>query len=173
MYINIILLIIRYGDRVQFGRVDNEVVKSEMPPPTSGRSFMMVCGTKSFTSDMTSHLIQIGYSQDMIHVFWELHHMMSCDCSLCGIKQKTEMRHQWIVIRILWNLSNRRDFHHKTIHICIHYKSLMRPLMILFNQGCSWTLTVWVHNHIECVYLYTKYKLKFLHKIGPSIHIIL
>lgn len=61
--------IIRYGDRVQFGRVDGEVVKSEMPPPGSGQSFVMLCGTKSFTSDMLSHLAQIGYSPNMIHVF--------------------------------------------------------------------------------------------------------
>ena len=60
----------RYGDRVHFGRVDGEVVKAEMPPSESGRSFVMVCGTDSFTTDMTSHLTEAaGYSQDMIHTF--------------------------------------------------------------------------------------------------------
>ena len=60
---------IRYGDRVHFGRVDGELVKREMPPSESGRSFVMVCGTRSFVSDMKSHLEPAGYSQDKIYVF--------------------------------------------------------------------------------------------------------
>jgi cytochrome-b5 reductase len=61
---------IRYGDRVHFGRVNGEVVKTEMPPSGSGRSFVMVCGTDSFTSDMTFHLTdKAQYSRDMIHTF--------------------------------------------------------------------------------------------------------
>ena len=64
-----ILSTVRYGDKVHFGRVDGEVVKTEMPPSGSGRSFVMVCGTDSFTSDMTLHLTQAGYAHDMLHVF--------------------------------------------------------------------------------------------------------
>ena len=65
----LLILILRFGDSVHFGRVDAELVKKEMPSSESGRSFVMVCGTTSFTADMTSYLQLAGFSSDKIYVF--------------------------------------------------------------------------------------------------------
>ena len=60
----------RYGDRVLYQRVNGEIVKREMPPSSSGRSFIMVCGTDTFSSDMITHLTTIaGYPPEKIHKF--------------------------------------------------------------------------------------------------------
>lgn len=60
---------IKYGDKVHFGRIDRELVKKEMPP-LSERNMVLICGTKSFDKDMINHLTKAaGYNKDMYFKF--------------------------------------------------------------------------------------------------------
>ena len=60
---------IKYGDVVHYGRIDSELVKKEMPPP-SERNLLLICGTKSFDKDMINHLTKAaGYNINMYFKF--------------------------------------------------------------------------------------------------------
>ena len=59
---------IKYGDRVHFGRIDCDLVCKEMPAPTE-RNLVLICGTKSFDKDMINHLGKAGYTKMMYFKF--------------------------------------------------------------------------------------------------------
>lgn len=62
--------VIRYGDKVHFGRIDCKLVREEMPKATlSFNSLVLICGTKSFDKDMINHLRLCGYTANMYHKF--------------------------------------------------------------------------------------------------------
>lgn len=53
---------VRYGDKVHFGRIDSDVVRKEMPGPCE-RNIVLICGTKSFDKDMINYLGKAGYAK--------------------------------------------------------------------------------------------------------------
>ena len=59
---------IRYGDKVHFGRVDSDLVRKEMPSPNM-RNMVLICGTKSFDKDMINYLTKAGYAKEMYFKF--------------------------------------------------------------------------------------------------------
>lgn len=61
--------LIRYGDKVRYGRLDCDALTTEVPRG-SGDSFALICGTRSFDKDMINHLTKLGYTDSMIHKFW-------------------------------------------------------------------------------------------------------
>jgi cytochrome-b5 reductase len=58
---------IKYADKVHFGRIDAKLVEREMPRPQtgSGRSIVLICGTRSFDDDMMQYLTHMEYTSDM------------------------------------------------------------------------------------------------------------
>lgn len=60
---------VRYGDKIHFGRIDQELVCSEMPPPSNRRNQVLICGTESFDTDMKDYLAKAGYSNDTYFKF--------------------------------------------------------------------------------------------------------
>ena len=76
---------IKYGDKVHFGRIDEELVRSEIPveftaasslgakeehthAPTADFIFL-ICGTKSFDKDMIKYLLRAGVPSHMFFKF--------------------------------------------------------------------------------------------------------
>lgn len=55
---------IKYGDKVHFGRIGCDLVCKEMPPAWTG-NLVLICGTKSFDKDMINYLSKAGYTKDM------------------------------------------------------------------------------------------------------------
>ncbi|CAH1244289.1 CYB5RL [Branchiostoma lanceolatum] len=58
----------KYGDEIHHGRVDQAVLSAELPPPGSG-VLVLICGTRSFNSDMEESLKALGFSQTDIFRF--------------------------------------------------------------------------------------------------------
>lgn len=57
---------VKYADKVHLGRIDRQLVEQEMPRPQLDKSIIvLICGTESFSEDMTKHLTQAGYTSDM------------------------------------------------------------------------------------------------------------
>ena len=59
---------VKYGDRVSYGRINQELVSREMPGPSSDVQ-VLICGTKSFDKDMIKYLKVLGYTSDMYFKF--------------------------------------------------------------------------------------------------------
>lgn len=59
---------VRYSDRVEFGRIDEQLVKREMPAP-SAQVLVLVCGTRSFEKDMIKYLLLLGHDRETIFKF--------------------------------------------------------------------------------------------------------
>lgn len=59
---------LKYQDQVHYGRINLDLVKNKMPPP-SPRDHVLICGTKSFDEDMKNYLLQLGYSESMYFKF--------------------------------------------------------------------------------------------------------
>lgn len=59
---------VKYGDRVQFGRIGQEEMASQMPPPRE-RTMVFICGTSSFEHSMTAHLMATKYHPSMYFIF--------------------------------------------------------------------------------------------------------
>lgn len=60
--------LLRYQDKVHYGRIDMELVKTEMPVP-SPKHCVLICGTKSFDKDMINYLLKLGYTKSMYFKF--------------------------------------------------------------------------------------------------------
>ena len=60
--------LLKYQDEVHYGRIDIDLVKREMPPP-SPRHCILICGTKSFDKDMINYLLKLGYADSMYFKF--------------------------------------------------------------------------------------------------------
>ena len=60
--------LLKYQDKVHYGRIDMDLVKTEMPPPLLKHS-ILICGTKSFDKDMINHLLKLGYTKSMYFKF--------------------------------------------------------------------------------------------------------
>jgi len=60
--------LIQYGDLVHYGKLDCDLVVTEMPE-ASLKNFVFICGTKSFDKDVINHLSKNGYTRDMYHKF--------------------------------------------------------------------------------------------------------
>ncbi|XP_019634368.1 PREDICTED: NADH-cytochrome b5 reductase-like [Branchiostoma belcheri] len=52
----------KYGDEIHHGRLDRAVLSAELPPPGSS-VLVLICGTRSFNSDMEANLQALGFSQ--------------------------------------------------------------------------------------------------------------
>ncbi|KAI8509550.1 NADH-cytochrome b5 reductase-like [Branchiostoma belcheri] len=52
----------KYGDEIHHGRLDRVVLSAELPPPGSS-VLVLICGTRSFNSDMEVNLQALGFSQ--------------------------------------------------------------------------------------------------------------
>ena len=62
--------VIKYGDKVHFGRIDADLVVKEMHRFEKKRSTMtLVCGTDQFNKDMLRYLCTAGYMEDMCFKF--------------------------------------------------------------------------------------------------------
>lgn len=59
---------VKYGDKVYYGRIDQELVSREMPQPSPDVQ-ILICGTKSFDKDMINYLKISGYTPDMYFKF--------------------------------------------------------------------------------------------------------
>ena len=59
---------LKYQDKVHHGHINVDIVKCEMPSPTS-KHCILICGTKSFDKDMINYLLQLGYSKSMYFKF--------------------------------------------------------------------------------------------------------
>lgn len=60
--------LVKYGDKVHYGRLDSEIVSREMPE-ASLENFVLICGTRSFDKDMINYLSRKGYTKDLYHKF--------------------------------------------------------------------------------------------------------
>ena len=60
--------LLKYQDKVHYGRIDMDLVKHEMPPP-SPKHCILICGTKSFDKDMINYLLKLGYANSMYFKF--------------------------------------------------------------------------------------------------------
>ena len=60
--------LLKYQDEVHYGRIDVDLVKREMPPP-SPKHCILICGTKSFDKDMINYLLKLGYVESMYFKF--------------------------------------------------------------------------------------------------------
>lgn len=60
--------LLKYQDKVHYGRIDVDLVKSKMPPP-SPEHYILICGTKSFDKDMINYLLKLGYAKSMYFKF--------------------------------------------------------------------------------------------------------
>ena len=60
--------LVRYGDKIKYGRITAELVHAEMSPP-SDENCVLVCGTKSFDKDMINYLLKMGYTRKSIFKF--------------------------------------------------------------------------------------------------------
>lgn len=62
-----------YGDQVYHGRINEELVRREMacflPETGSGKSTVLICGTKSFTKDMINLLLKNGATKQSYFKF--------------------------------------------------------------------------------------------------------
>ena len=61
--------LVRFGDRVHFGRINSSLVAMEMAPASDDKSVVLICGTKSFDKDMINYLSKAGYSKDKYFKF--------------------------------------------------------------------------------------------------------
>ncbi|XP_067027071.1 NADH-cytochrome b5 reductase-like [Acropora muricata] len=59
---------VKYGDKVYYGRINQELVSREMPKPSADIQ-ILICGTKSFDKDMINYLKISGYTPDMYFKF--------------------------------------------------------------------------------------------------------
>ena len=59
---------VKYGDKVYYGRINQEIVSREMPKPSADVQ-ILICGTKSFDKDMINYLKISGYTPDMYFKF--------------------------------------------------------------------------------------------------------
>ena len=60
--------LLKYQDKVHHGRIDVDLVKAEMPPP-SQKHRILICGTRTFDKDMINHLLKLGYTENMYFKF--------------------------------------------------------------------------------------------------------
>ncbi len=60
--------VIKYGDKVHYGRLGCDVVRNELPEG-SVKNFVLICGTRSFDKDMLNYLSKLGYTESMYHKF--------------------------------------------------------------------------------------------------------
>lgn len=60
----------KYGDKVHFGRINADLVVKEMPNHGTHRNaLILVCGTDEFNDDMLGYLSSAGYPQDSYFKF--------------------------------------------------------------------------------------------------------
>lgn len=60
---------IKYGDQVRFGRINEEMIVEEIMPVVDSNSYILVCGTKSFSKDMIKILTHLGKEKNQIFLF--------------------------------------------------------------------------------------------------------
>ena len=60
--------LIKYGDKVHYGRIHLDLVKQEMPEANTD-SLVLICGTRTFDKDMINHLKKNGFTDKMYHKF--------------------------------------------------------------------------------------------------------
>ena len=60
--------LIKYGDKVHYGRIDCGLVKQEMPEANKD-NLVLICGTRTFDKDMINHLKKNGFEDNMYYKF--------------------------------------------------------------------------------------------------------
>jgi cytochrome-b5 reductase len=60
--------LVKYGDEVEYGRIDKDILESELSGKTSNVR-VLICGTKSFEKDMVKYLLSLGYQKDNLYKF--------------------------------------------------------------------------------------------------------
>ena len=61
--------LIRYGDCVRYGRINETVIIEEFASINNSRNYALICGTRSFAKDMTKILLHLGLERDQIFNF--------------------------------------------------------------------------------------------------------